>query len=341
MLDSWKALRDEVETALSSSRDVFIIKRNGAVVACHLIPLRSVIETENGSPAIVETSSLNDVCAAQIRLAPAQRGSLSPQTLRKKLTKLLARCDDEVVTLETAYRRAEDAAALRVAGDTIYAHLTEIAAGADRFVADDGRQVALDPLLTAKQNAAEYFRKYKKARSGLPRIASRLRALRANRDYWEQLAWELDRLDQTGSDASSVLAEVAGALGTKRQVKGRRTKPKELSVSIADGAMALIGRSPKDNERLTYIMASPNDYWFHARGIPGSHVIVKSPARTLSLEQVEEAASLAAGHSRASNDASVDVDYTQRKHVRRHSSGRPGLVSYTDFKTVRVRPRHG
>jgi predicted ribosome quality control (RQC) complex YloA/Tae2 family protein len=261
--------------------------------------------------------------------------------LRKKLSTLIARGQDESNRLEAARSRASDASRLREAGETIYAHLTEIATGADRFETEDGRRVALDPLLTPKENAAEYFRQYKKARSGLPRIEARLRTLRFNREYWEQLLWELEQAETRPVDEREpILVEIADALGFKSQHRrARRERSHERRVTLSGEAVAMVGRSPKENERLTFSVAGPHDYWFHARGIPGAHVIVKTNGAEISHEQIEEAAALAAGHSRAADSAQVEVDYTQRKHVRRHSSGRAGLVWYTDFQTVRVRPQ--
>ncbi|MFI5389192.1 MAG: NFACT RNA binding domain-containing protein, partial [Candidatus Eremiobacterales bacterium] len=101
-----------------------------------------------------------------------------------------------------------------------------------------------------------------------------------------------------------------------------------------------VGRSPKDNERVTFTVGAPNDLWFHARGVPGAHVILKlpDPRDRPTDEQIVAAAALAAGQSRAAAASKVEVDYTQRKHVRKQGGGRPGLVWYTDFRTVLVEP---
>jgi predicted ribosome quality control (RQC) complex YloA/Tae2 family protein len=113
------------------------------------------------------------------------------------------------------------------------------------------------------------------------------------------------------------------------------------TLELPGGAIAHVGRSPKDNERVTFNAARPDDYWFHARGIPGAHVVLKlaHAGEAPTDEQIEMAAALAAGASRASNAAKVEVDYTQRKHVRRQGKGATGLVWYTDFKTVLVTPK--
>ena len=341
LLDTWIAVHNEVENALEASGEVFVVRKGGKPTLCHLIPLSWVAGTRESSTTSATAPSVNEVCVEVLRSGPQPtRTAHGPDKLRKKLTTLIGRGREETSRLETARNRAADADHLREAGDTIYAHLTEIASGANRFETEDGRSVALDPLLSAKENAAEYFRQYKKARSGLPRIEARLRSLRFNREFWEQLLWELERAEtQTGVEREVVLAEIADALGFKEQrTRTRRPRSQDRRVTLSGDAVALVGRSPKENERLTFSVAGPSDYWFHARGIPGAHVIVKTNGAEISARQIEEAASLAAGHSRAADSAQVEVDYTQRKHVRRHSSGRAGLVWYTDFQTVRVRP---
>ena len=126
---------------------------------------------------------------------------------------------------------------------------------------------------------------------------------------------------------------------TKAQRSASRTSAAAAGIPISGGATAYVGRSPKDNERLTFSVARPNDFWFHARGVPGAHVLLRlaSAGQSPTPEQVEAAAALAARSSRAGDANKVEVDYTQRKHVRRRA-GKAGLVWYTDFKTVRVPP---
>jgi predicted ribosome quality control (RQC) complex YloA/Tae2 family protein len=343
LLDAWAALRREVEDALEACGDVFVVRKNGSPGACHLVSLGHALQTaERSAPAEpFWVRSVNELCVEALLDHPRKQEGPSTKTLRKKLTTMLTRCGQEVASLEAAQLRAAQADALREAGDAIYAQLTEIAPGSSTLQTAQGREVKLDPLLTAKENAAEYFRAYKKARSGLPRIATRLRELRANREYWEQLLWELARADgMAQAEQAVLLGEIADAVGIKRQrTRKRRTAIQERRLSLSGGAVALVGRSPKENERLTFSVASPGDFWFHARGIPGAHVIVKTGGSEITKEQIHEAAALAAGNSRASGAGYVEVDYTQRKHVRRHSSGRPGLVWYTDFASVRVRPK--
>ena len=345
LLARWTELRARVERCVDDlASPVYAYRRGDEIIACHVVPLH----WPTGEPHAAST--VNEVCAYALSLA--ERTLVAPATtaLRKKLARMLTRCDEEVADLRAAQQRAHEAEALRLAGDAIYANLAAIAPGSASFEAADGAYVALDPRLSSKQNAAAYFKRYKKARSGLPRIASRLQALAGKREYWEHLMWELDRADAQPSLRAAIHAEVAAAISRKTSKDNvvprsrARARPQErgtASIPLPDGAVAFLGRSPKDNERLTFGVAAPNDYWFHARGVPGAHVILKlaHAGDAPTQEQLSAAAALAAGASRASGAVKVEVDYTQRKHVRRQGKGATGLVWYTDVKTILVTPK--
>ena len=339
LLEGRSSTIDRVRRA-ASSRDLPIyVYRSGAVIAaCHLVPLA----WEDGEPETV--ASLNDVCAAQLTALAERQRAPGASSLRKKLQTMLTRCDGESARLRERQSAAERADEFRRAGDAIFANLASIGVAATEFRAADGMVVRLDPALSPKANAAAYFRRYKKARSGLSRIAQRLEVLSRNKEFYEQLLWDLDRAESLpSSERDAVCRDVSDAAGIRQP--GRAGRPvsrkarRDEPVSLPDGAVAYVGRSPKHNERLTFGVASPDDYWFHARGVPGAHVVVKpaTPRGSLSSRQIRAAAELAASHSRAADATSVVVDYTRRKHVRRQGKGRPGLVWYTDFKTVAVK----
>ncbi len=339
LLAQWDALRAEVEDrARDTHAPVYAWPAADGYANVHLVRL-------GWPPGSVESlPSVSAACAAQQDADARRRGAPATASIVKRLQTMLSRCDTEAASLERARRQATDADQLRFAGEAIYAYLAQIPERASTFTTPEGLVIALDPALTAKENAASYFRRFKKARSGLPRIAERLNVLERNREYWEGLLWEAERVrDAAPDDAVALTEEIASAIGLRRgskpNVSRKRVPPR--SVALEDGATALVGRSPKDNERVTFTLGAPDDWWFHARGIPGAHVILKlaDPRGVPSDEQIVGAAALAAGQSRAAQAQSVDVDYTQRKHVRKQGGGRVGLVWYTDFKTVRVTPR--
>lgn len=337
-LEEWSQLRIEVaRCAADTNSPIFAYMRGGAVVACHCVPL-------SWAPGAAEShASLNEVCAEELAIARRRRNAPLAAALRKRLGVMLARCADEAARLRAAQVAAAEADSLRISGDAIYAHLSELTSGQDFFTTQDGTTIILDPLLEPKENAQAYFKRFRKARSGLPRIAERLIALDANRALWEQMLWEVERAE-TGGDPA-VFDEVAEAINLRRSTRtaanARPPARKDRTVALPSGAVAHVGRSPKDNERVTFSVAGPNDLWFHARGIPGAHVVIRlQDGRSAATDDdILAAAALAAGQSRGAAAGKVEVDFTQRKHVRKQGKGRPGLVWYTDFKTVLVAPR--
>ena len=98
-----------------------------------------------------------------------------------------------------------------------------------------------------------------------------------------------------------------------------------------------MGRHPRGNEEVTFKRSDRRDLWFHVRAYPGAHVVLKN-SQPLGQE-IQEAAALAAYFSKARQSPAVDVDYTQRRYVRKIPKGAPGLVTYTNFSTIRVEPQ--
>jgi predicted ribosome quality control (RQC) complex YloA/Tae2 family protein len=122
--------------------------------------------------------------------------------------------------------------------------------------------------------------------------------------------------------------------------KAKREQPtasEPLSFTAPDGCTILVGRNNLQNERLTR-SADSEDWWLHAKDIPGSHVIVKTNGGELSDAALQMAAGLAACYSQARQSSKVPVDYTRKKHVRKPSGSPPGFVIYTHQQTVMVEP---
>ena len=335
LLQAWSALRPQVIAAVADLRVPVYVYRSGEhIETCHVVELR----WPNG--ALSRSATLNDVCAAE--LASRERTRITPVAagLRKRIERMLERGETEASSLHAARARAQSSDRLREQGNAIYANLSAVAPGAALFVAPDGLRVELNPKRSAKENAADYFRRYRRARSGLPRIEARLAQLASMRAHWEQLLWELDRADAEPALRTAIYDDVSSLVGrrtTKSKAESRKTQE---AIALPGGAVAYVGRSPRDNERLTFSVARANDWWFHARGVPGAHVILKMAhsGERPTEDQIEAAAALAAGASRAADAAKVEVDYTQRKHVRRQGKGATGQVWYTEFRTIAVAP---
>jgi predicted ribosome quality control (RQC) complex YloA/Tae2 family protein len=263
--------------------------------------------------------------------------------LRARVAKRRGELDDERSALERESADAAEADLLRRSGDALYAHLNDVPRGASQFVspADPSLVIELDPRLDAKGNAAAFFKRYRKARAKREHAQRRLSELAHDDGFAQELAWELERAETTA------LAELSEAVERfeRRARKARgsasvsRRRP-ALEVRLSDDARVLIGRSPRGNAELTFKTARPDDLWFHARAIPGAHVVLRIDSRRAPHDdEVRAAAELAAYHSRARESETVPVDYTERKYVRRRPNAPPGLVWYTDARSLLVHPR--
>jgi predicted ribosome quality control (RQC) complex YloA/Tae2 family protein len=122
----------------------------------------------------------------------------------------------------------------------------------------------------------------------------------------------------------------------RRRAPDRRPRP----LHDAAGNAVYIGRSGAQNDQVTFDLAGPNDTWLHARGVPGSHVVVRwhGPGDEEDPATIEAAAALAAFYSAARASASVEVDATRRRHVRKIKGAGPGMVTYRNERTLAVRP---
>ena len=198
-------------------------------------------------------------------------------------------------------------------------------------------EIPLDPALTPSENAQQYYRRYAKARATGRALPARVARLQAERDA---LAEALVQADAAASaddlwEIHSGLAEMGVVARGPRSTPAARTGPRRFRT--ADGATILVGRSARENDRITFREAGPEDLWFHARGVAGAHVVLKAGGRP-SPASVEAAAEAAAYYSEGKGSARVAVDSVERRHVRKPKGAPPGTVTYTGERTLLVSP---
>ena len=149
-------------------------------------------------------------------------------------------------------------------------------------------------------------------------------------------------LAENESDLSEIRREMAdyGFVQRKSSGKkgaGRQAKSSPFRFLSSDGFEMLVGKNNYQNEDLSFRISSPDDYWFHAKGIPGSHVIVRCAGREVPDRTFEEAGALAAFYSSARKASKVEVDYTLRRNLRKINGGKPGFVIYhTNYSLMAV-----
>lgn len=245
--------------------------------------------------------------------------------------------------LETCAQRD----ALRVAGDLLSANLYALEKGADRaelvnFYEPDQPVVSikLDPSLTPNQNAQKYYKEYRKAKTAEEKLTEQIDLAGKELEYLDSVLDALARAE-TERDLAEIRAELKEQ-GYLKASRGKKERPPAVSAPMEfttkDGFRVLVGRNNRQNDRLTMKLSSNNDIWFHTKNIPGSHTVLVTDGREPTPQAMEEAAVLAARHSRAKGSGQVPVDYTQVRHVSKPQGARPGMVIYVNYKTVFVDP---
>ncbi len=231
----------------------------------------------------------------------------------------------------------------RVFGEAILINLSRIPEGKDVVELPDPYnegEVLEIPMVKGKRPslvAQDYFSLYSRLKSKKERVEKRLKELEAEEAFLEDLLWQIE--DAEEEQEFEQLEELLVDEGyIKRQKPVRRPKHTYRYDSyVIEGYRCFVGRNSRANDYVTFKLASRDDIWLHAKGVPGAHVVVKGKEVPLSV--VEKAASLAAYFSKARLSRKVDVDYTKVKFVRRMRPARPGLVLYTNFSTLTVEPK--
>ena len=234
---------------------------------------------------------------------------------------------------------------LRQSGELLLAHQYAIAPGQDELRAPydpEGPElvVRLDTGLTPLENARRYFARYEKSRRAQRELPALLRQTDAQLQTLEQLTCDLE-LASSRPDIDEVQAALQ-ALGMWRGRPrsgpgGQRSVP--LRHVTPDGFVIQVGRNSRQNEMVTFERARAADLWLHARGVPGAHALIRDDGREIPDRVIERAAALAAWFSAQRGERRVAVDVTRRRHVRRMRGAGPGMVSYRNERTLRVRPR--
>ena len=278
------------------------------------------------------------------------------QDVQKAIDVQRMRAERRKESFEKQKQAGSQAERLRTAGEMLLAYAAQVTPGQSEVMLETAPgepplRIALEPRLTAVENAQAYFRRYAQARDAARAIPPLLAAAELERAYLDQLQLDLD-MAKTSDDVREVRQALAAAAAPKVEPSETGKQPNKkkgtarqgarkqapFTFTSSDGMEILVGRNARQNEHVTFELAAASDVWLHARGVAGSHVIVRCGARPVSPATLSQAAALAAGHSAARTSTTVAVDYTQRRNVRRARGGGPGMVTYVNEKTMHVRP---
>ena len=196
--------------------------------------------------------------------------------------------------------------------------------------------IPLDPELTAMENAQKYFDRYGKLKRTYEALSTLSAETKEELDYLESVMVSLE-LAKTEDDLMQVREELVQSGYIRKRNIGKKVKliSKPLHFISSDGYHMYVGKNNFQNDELTFKFAEGGDWWFHAKGMPGSHVIVKCKGKELPDRTFEEAAKLAAHFSKGAEQGKVEVDYIQKKHVKKPNGAKPGfVVYYTNYSMV-------
>lgn len=190
--------------------------------------------------------------------------------------------------------------------------------------------IPLDPTLSATENAKKYFERYGKLKRTYEALSELTREVKAEIDHLESISASLD-IALKEEDLVQIKEELTESGYIRRKGGGKKAKitSSPFHYISSDGYHIYVGKNNYQNDELTFQFASGNDWWFHAKGMPGSHVIVKTEGKPdLPDRTFEEAGRLAAYYSKGRGQEKVEIDYVQKKHVKKPNGAKPGFVVY-------------
>ena len=207
----------------------------------------------------------------------------------------------------------------------------------DNYYTGEKIIISLDKALTPNQNAQRYFKRYQKLKEAVKHLTSFIEETRATILYLESVETALAQASLTEiAEIREELIQTGFIRRRQREKIQKRQKPEKYLAT--DGqTIILVGRNNLQNDELTFKMAKKDELWFHAKDIPGSHVVITGNLQP-SDEVKTDAAELAAYFSKARLSNLVQVDMIEIKKLNKPTGGKPGFVTYTGQKTLRVTP---
>jgi len=262
-----------------------------------------------------------------------------PPALLERLDQAIVHLERRLTGLQAELDRRDDPDVMRRLGDLILARFSELRPGSDKAVLNDfdGEpvEVALDPERAPHENAASYYDRAARSERAAQRIPALMMKARVERDRLRSLRTEAAAGKAGPSEVRASLPDVAPEAG-----RGAGVRPLPYRTFRSSGGLEIrVGRGAKHNDDLTFRHSSPRDIWLHARHTAGAHVILRWPSDdNPPPRDLAQAGALAALHSKARTSASVPVDWTRRKYVRKPRGAPPGAVVPDRVQTLFVRP---
>lgn len=273
----------------------------------------------------------------------SQRGG----SLLKDLEQKVERTDFKLSKLQRELRDAEEREKYKVYADLISSHLHEIDNHQSKVTLpnffEEGMpmlEIPLDSKKTAVENAQHYYKTYTKKKSASKMIRRQIIKTKNDLKYLQSVVHAL-KMAESNQDIDDIREELRDSGFLRQQRKKKKKKKKKnpwLEFKSPSGFKILCGKNNRQNAEITFKVSHRDDLWFHVKDYPGSHVILRSHDGNPSEDDILYAGQIAATYSSVSQGKNIAVDYTERRNVKKIPGAQPGMVNYSDFKTVHVDP---
>lgn len=351
-VSSFPERQDDLLSPASPVRGYTCADRDGTVLDFYYLP-EALMQKYPGCD-VTEYSQLSEATNAFfMRSLHAIQLKKIAGDLKKTLSSRLERIEGKIEKMQNELEIAKHSDHYRTYGDILLANAFHIPQGANpaQLVDFEGKdiEIPMDTRLSVTENAQKYYFKYKKSVSAVQNIAIQIAEARADREYLAHALVMADHAENE-EDIRELRKELEeyGFVSKKENPSGKAKgkvpkngKP-HLHVHryvLSSGKSLLIGRSNTANDTLTMKYASNSDYWLHTNTIPGSHCIIRCEGEEPTDADLEEAARAAAYYSKARESSKVAVDYCRVRFVKKIPGAKPGMVTYSNFKTVFVDPK--
>ena len=269
------------------------------------------------------------------------------QAVRKTVSNLCQRIRRKLAIQEKELAATLDRERLRQLGDIVTANIHSIKKGQKYVEAEDFYdenmpviKIPISEVLSPQENAAKFYKDYTRMKNAQKELTHQLELGRTELQYLESVLDELTRADS--EQALEEIRQELQAGGYLRKDTGKRkmkqSKLQPMRFESTDGIGIYVGRNNRQNDELTFQLASKGDIWLHAQKVHGSHVIIAANGRPVPDDTITQAAQLAAYHSELRLGKNVPVDVTPVKQIKRPPGAKPGMVIYHSYRTVIVNP---
>ncbi|EGG40266.1 fibronectin-binding protein [Streptococcus sanguinis SK1087] len=305
--------------------------------------------TEKSFSALLFSDSKTQISTLSELLDTFYKDKAERDRVNQQASELIRRVENELEKnrkklgkQEEELLATENAEEFRQKGELLTTFLHQVPNDQDQVELDNyytGEKIiiSLDKALTPNQNAQRYFKRYQKLKEAVKHLTSLIEETRTTILYLESVETALAQASLTEiAEIREELIQTGFIRRRQREKIQKRQKPEKYLAT--DGqTIILVGRNNLQNDELTFKMAKKDELWFHAKDIPGSHVVITGNLQP-SDEVKTDAAELAAYFSKARLSNLVQVDMIETRKLNKPTGGKPGFVTYTGQKTLRVTP---